>query len=402
MKLPLDEFRDRVMANTDLQSALIAEREMNKFCDRVLHHAACFGIGVARPDIDIPPDPAGILSLLPTPANGLTWPPADWLPVGLMENTNGQIVTWHCFDGIPTDTPFFYDAAAAARARPFNRTLNYRMPLTAMMETAPHLPQPAGLIFHLSRCGSTLVHRMLSASNAVTSLSEVPIFDEAVQFCLNWHGPLEVKHKVLRTIIAGLSNAANRWPLVLKLDSWHTLSWPLILGAFPDTPAIFLYREPAEILVSQQRMRGIQAIPSPLIAALCGIADCGTLSLDEYCAHYLAVSCRAAADAARAKAVRVINYKRLPRAVFDEILPHFGLQTDAAADDRMRNVAGFHSKSPNECYVPDSEEKNRAASGGLRTLAEQIVGPSYRMLESLAGRSSPAAGELRQEFDPAD
>jgi hypothetical protein len=245
-------------------------------------------------------------------------------------------------------------------------------------------PPPAGFIFHLSRCGSTLVHRMIDASGAARSLSEVPLFEQALQLCLTVQASEDAKHRLLRAVVAGLNNVADDKPLILKFDSWHILSWSLLQAAFPQTPAIFLYRDPAEVLVSQQRMRGIQAVPQPAIAELCRIVDYSTLNLDEYCAHFLAASCRAAADAARVHAVRVINYKRLPRAVFDEVLPHFGLEVDDAANARMRDVANFHAKSPDERYIPDSEEKSEAAGDDLHALAERIVGPSYRVLEELA------------------
>jgi hypothetical protein len=359
------------MASPALQADLAAERDLNVFCTRALDLAAHAGIDLQRSDIETLPDPAGIMRFVPKPSDGNAWPPAGWLPIGMAADAAGPVVTWQCFDGVALDTPFFQDAANLARSLPFN---------------APPRPHPAGLIFHLSRCGSTLVHRMLGASATVTSLSEVPIFDEAVQFCLNWQGPQDIKLKVLQTIVAGLSNASGRRPLTLKLDAWHILSWPLLRSAFPDVPAIFLYREPAEVLVSQQRMRGIQAVPQPLIAALCGMDDYSAFGLDEYCAHFLAASCRAAIEAARAGALCPISYKDLPGAVFTRVLAHFGLDADDVALERMREAAGVDSKAPDQVYRPDSEEKNRAAGETLHALAERIVGSDYRALEALAGR----------------
>ncbi len=384
MSHALTEFRALVMASPALQAGLMAERDLDVFCARALDFAARAGIDLRRRDIETPSDPAGVMRFSPKPADGEAWPPAGWLPVGMAMDAAGPIVAWHCFDGIALGTPFFEDAATVSRSLPFNRALGYRMPLSAMMKNAPPRPHPLGLIFHLSRCGSTLVHRMLGAGAMVASLSEVPIFDEAIQFCLNWPGPQESKVKLLQTIAAGLGNASGELPLVLKLDAWHILSWPLLRAAFPGTSAIFLCREPAEILVSQQRMRGIQAVPQPLIAALCGMGDYGAFGIDEYCAHFLAASCRAAAEAARAGALRVIGYKGLPRAVFTRLLPYFGLDADDAALERMREAARVDSKAPDKIYAPDSEEKMRAAGETLLALSERIVGPAYRELEAFA------------------
>ena len=137
-------------------------------------------------------------------------------------------------------------------------------------------------------------------------------------------------------------------------------------------------------VVSQQRMRGIQAVPQPAMAALYGVSDYGAMSLDEYYAALLAASCRTATAAASAGALRVIGYRELPDAVFTKIRPHFDIAADAATLARMRDITRFHSKSRDERYVPDSEEKELAASADLRAIAERIVGPAYRELEALA------------------
>lgn len=358
------------------------------FATRALAFAKSYDIAINRADLDNSPDPVGVERFMPRAPDGTSLPPPGWLPIGLSANANRITVDWHCFDGLETGTPFFVEAMHHARTRPFNRLFAWRMSLDDMLRNEPQSLPPAGFIFHLSRCGSTLVHRMIDASGVGRSLSEPPLFDQALQLCLTSPASEEVKHKLLRAIAAGLNNFAEDKPLILKLDSWHIQSWSLIRAAFPDTPAIFLYRDPAEVLVSQQRMRGVQAVPQPGIAALCNIPDYGALSLDEYCAHFLAASCRAAAEAVRANALRVINYKRLPTAVFDEVLPHFGLGADDATDARMRDVAGFHSKAPAERYTPDSEEKSLAASEDLRALAERIVGPSYRALDALSSSSA--------------
>lgn len=372
------------MSDPKLQRELMSAWDPELFASVALHYAEAHHIALKREDLQSRPDPVGAERFVPRAADGAIWPPPGWLPIGLSTSVNGMAVDWHCFEGLETGTPFFFEAMQRARNCPFNRLFAWRMRLEDMLRNAPPTPQPAGFIFHLSRCGSTLVHRMIDASGVARSLSEVPLFEQALQLCLTVEATEDVQHRMLHAIVAGLNNFADDKPLILKLDSWHIQFWPLLHAAFPNTPAIFLYRDPAEVLVSQKRMRGVQAVPQPGIATLCGIANYSTLNLDEYCAHFLAASCRAAADAARAHAVRVINFNRLPRAVFGEVLPHFGLAVSDAAGARMREVARYHSKSPDEHYVSDSEEKSGAAGKALHALAERIVGPSYRVLEEMA------------------
>jgi hypothetical protein len=48
---------------------------------------------------------------------------------------------------------------------------------------------------------------------------------------------------------------------IVKLDSWHIHDLPLVRAAFPDTPWIFLEREPAEVEASQELSPGMHGAP---------------------------------------------------------------------------------------------------------------------------------------------
>jgi hypothetical protein len=52
-------------------------------------------------------------------------------------------------------------------------------------------------------------------------------------------------------MVAALGQArAGETRLFLKLDCWHMRDLPLFRRAFPNTPWVFLYRDPVEVLVS--------------------------------------------------------------------------------------------------------------------------------------------------------
>jgi len=379
-------LRAAAMAEPALQAALAAEHRTDAFAELALSEAAKRGIALSASDLEVRPDPLGVYQHLPRPADGARWPPPGWMPVGVVDSGGEWMVDWVCTDGVPIDAPFFYDTVVQARGRPFNRLCGYRMRLADLAQSAPETVAPAGFVYHLSRCGSTLVHRMLAASGTAASLSEPAAFDAVVRLCLGWDGPDAAKHRLLRAAAAGLGNGAGGKPLALKLDAWHILAWRLIHGAFAATPAVFLYRDPLEVLVSQRRMRGVQAVPQPHLAALCGIADYGALGLDEYCARLLAASCDAALAAVRQGAMIAFNYRSLPAAVTTDILPRFGLAADAAALERMNASAAFDAKYPDQRFAADNGDKLAEAGEALRALSERIVGESYRALETLARR----------------
>lgn len=370
-------LREAASASRALQAQLVAELENALFI--ALASEICPGLEGDALRQALLPDPLGFSQpRLPAVKH---WPPAGWLATGLRGDERGTpLVEFTCFEGLASGDPFFLSATTRARARPFNRICNYTIALDDLATVAPDVPPPAGFIFHMSRCGSTLAHRMLDACGAVRSIGEPAAFDAAIALCLAWNGPDAAKCRILRAIAAGLNNMGDGLPLVIKLDSWHVLSWPLLHMAFPQTPAIFLCREPVEVLVSHQRRRGLQMTPQPSLAKLCGIDGFEELSLDEYAARILGSVCRAARTLAAATGMPCIDYRDLPQAVIARIVPHFGLAADDAVAKRMRAAASFDSKVPHELHKSDSAAKQAEAEDVLRSLSAEHIEPHYRAL----------------------
>ena len=124
--------------------------------------------------------------------------------------------------------------------------------LAEFVAASPGL-EPSGFIFHLSRCGSTLVAQMLAASSEALVMSEPPAFDQVLRaptFCPD----LSPRDHVawLRWMLSALGQRRkpDQSRFVVKLDAWAIVHWRLIRQAFPDTPCIFLYRDPLEVMVS--------------------------------------------------------------------------------------------------------------------------------------------------------
>ena len=96
----------------------------------------------------------------------------------------GQIfVDWAHFAGRQPTEAFFHNSIRRAINRPFNRVFRYRMSLGDLFEQGLQelLPVPNGFIFHMSRCGSTLVSQMLAAHPNHTVISEASPIDEIVR-----------------------------------------------------------------------------------------------------------------------------------------------------------------------------------------------------------------------------
>lgn len=287
------------------------------------------------------------------------WPPrAHWLQTG------GEAPT----------APFHAEDAYAWSRRPLNRFLDVRTPVAALPD-GDDGPDPAGIVFHMSRCGSTLTARMLGSLPDVLSLSEPRAIADVLRYNRfdRMAGGAE-RARRLRAVTTVLAGGAARY--VIKADALAIFDLATFREAFPHTPWIFLHRDPLEVLLSQQRDR------APEMSQ--GLKDLGPqgagLSEDEFCARALGQICTAAADALAADGSgQAIAYEDLPQAVADRIAPRFGLTPDRAA---MAAVANLNARRGQEAFVDDRTARRAAASDELKALAARWVEPAASRLRS--------------------
>jgi len=408
MQGPLDAFRRLLRSDASLHAALGEIDLPDVFIARAVDLAQAAGLAISRDDIAgaLRPDPLGLLrpqDLNDDPA----WPPPGWLPVSLAPGLDGRnVVEWIYFGGTALDQPFFDMSARQARIRPFNRLCCWRQDLDSFIAGAPELePEtaPQGLVFHMSRCGSTLVAQMLAASPRNVVLSEAPPIDAALRLGELHPGADEtLLRRALLAMTAALGRGRGRAAqgdsrLFLKLDSWHTLALPLFRAAFPQTPWVFLYRNPVEVLVSQMRARGMQTVPGMLPAALQGAdgADSGpgdaAIGGEDFCARVLATGCAATLAHFPLGGGLLVNYDELPLALFTKILPHFGVRPEAAEIDAMRAATQRDAKAPYMPFAQDGDDKRRAATTAAQAAAERHLAPIYAALEAMRADAAALA-----------
>ena len=158
---------------------------------------------------------------------------------------------------------------------------------------------------------------------------------------------------------------------------------PLFRAAFPDTPWVFLYRDPVEVLASHERRPGRQTAPGALLGHAAGSAAAGI----EHTAQVLARTCEAAADALSRGGGLLVDYRELPEALFARILPHFGAAPDAAERAAMAAASRRDAKVPDTEFAPDSEAKRRQAGDAARAAAGRHLSGVHARLEAL--RAAP-------------
>jgi hypothetical protein len=323
-----------------------------------------------------------------------------WVPIRLAWLTEpqraGLQVEWCWLGSERFIHPFFDHTIEHAQRLPFNGLFTHRTPidkLSAWHAASPGIP-PTGFIFHMSRCGSTLVSRMLASLPENVVISEAGPVDYLARAIAI---PEETRSAWLRAMVSALGQkrAGPESRYFIKFDSLATDALPFIRRTFPTVPWIFLYRDPEEVLASQLSdpgaamspgiVRGPAVIETPFAETL-------SMSLEEHAARIIGTVCRRACLSAQHGTDHgglLVNYTQLPEAVWREIAAHFGIQFSSAEAETMRNIAAFHAKHPKAKFAPDGEFKKLGISPAAREAAARWIQPHFAELEKLRIRPSP-------------
>jgi len=151
-------------------------------------------------------------------------------------------------------------------AAPFNLAFARRTPLAALERLAREEPGlvPNGLIFHMSRCGSTLIAQMLARLEATIVVSEAQPF-EALLRAHHLGGDEsdgDVTVRRLRALAAVLGRPRRgELRLFIKLHAGHVLDLPLFERAFPATPGSSRFASRARCCARRRVSRGPSSFP---------------------------------------------------------------------------------------------------------------------------------------------
>ena len=355
----LDDFRRIVLDEPCLQARLRTIEDRRRFVAAVLALGRERGFDFHEGDVD-----AGFRHAF---GNGERAPVSGWTPTSVAFQDSRPVADWLWVGERRFTAPFFTDSIRECARLPFAGFLQRSAPLEMAQDV--ETLAPSGFIFHMSRCGSTLVSRMFASLPRVKVISEAPPLDAILRANrVPW----------LRWMIAALGQpqADGQTHYILKLDAWHIRSLPLVREAFPETPWIFLHRDPAEVAVSQFRSPGLLGAPGMMDPAVLGLEpqDAG-LDREQWCVRVLASLLESArAFAGDPKGV-FVDYRELPRAVYHRIAPHFGLELDRREQELMEETSQFDAKRPSFEYRDDTESKQIEAGTRLRELVREWILP---------------------------
>ncbi len=380
----LDRFRSAVMTDHALQARLLELQSDTAFAAAAEYEARALGLELEARHIvqtidtrttESPAGPAGLLKLSRAP-------PKPWIPFALSLQGDALALEWIAIAPDGLQHPFFSQSLAAALQSPFGRFMQCETPIDALDEFA-EASSPSGLVLHMSRCGSTLVSQMLASVQEFTSISEAPVLDAMLQLAI--HGMAQDRD--VRNLVAAL--ARNRTGATthrfVKLDCWHIHALPHLRRIFPGVPWVFLYRDALEVLVSHRRNPGMHVIPGYMSLECFGIRNTGRIADEDYPAWILAQYCEAALSAIDDPYGLFVDYRNLPDAVSNSILPHFGCSPNTRQRAQMDAASRRNAKLPNALFVPDSALKKHEALHYPETPSQARL---ISAIEAIAGTSA--------------
>ncbi|TKC60053.1 hypothetical protein FBD94_14120 [Pedobacter hiemivivus] len=195
-------------------------------------------------------------------------PLKNWIPYQfLYDELEGWKVTWMDLQDSKIVEPFFDETIMKCRSRRAQKTMlkSFSSPdfMKEVAENIPHL-KPNAFIFHVSRCGSTLVTQAFCEMDENIVIAEAPLLDEILRASEKDDNlPTEKKEAWFKAALnlMGQHRNSKETGYIIKLDSWHIHFYELLRSWFPDTPFFFLSRRPDEVLASHEKRRGIHAVP---------------------------------------------------------------------------------------------------------------------------------------------
>jgi len=252
--------------------------------------------------------------------------------------------------------------------------------------------EPAGFMFHISRCGSTLTGKAIARSPRNLVINQGGPLQRGFWAAItgDFTQPAEPSADNLamfRNLVLAMTR--RRRPeqahSFVKFISWNTLYIDFAMQAFPQVPALFLYRNPVEVIASVLRETSavLWAKGRRQAGFLAGCDWQATQDMGEveYLARCFARYLEVAEQAQRP--VAHVNYRDINPANFPAMLSRgFGFEPGTDELALMAEQFAFHSKDDSDSrkFQSDSAQKqSEIADEDKALVASFCAGPMARL-----------------------
>ncbi|TCN51552.1 sulfotransferase family protein [Flavobacterium circumlabens] len=286
-------------------------------------------------------------------------PLLHWIPNKLIEKEGEVYFEWIYLGDKRYLDPFFEETLVKCADHPDNLK-RFKVVSSAdnLIDWAAQLvsAELKAFVFHVSRCGSTMLAQSLAVSPQNIVIAEAPIIDAIVRSELF---DLDKKRVLIKAVIALLGQ--KRFPdeknLIVKLDSWHIFEAGELRSIFPELPFVLLYRNPAEVLKSHSKLKGMHMIPNLLPSKIFGITnkEIEEIGFHQYSAVVLEKYFQAYFDfQQKDQNVLVYNYKDGMRDILEKVIDLINDDYYIEEIDQMYERLKKHSKNETNVFSGDS------------------------------------------------
>jgi len=313
----------------------------------------------------------------------------QWTPVAVSADAGAASIDWGDLRKVRFAEPFFHQTIerwAGDNPPPLVRT---GLSALAPLDSAPSL-DPAALIFHVSRCGSTLLSRLLGAVPGTLVVSEPAPLNAlllADPAALDGHPAVEALRLMVRAL--GRQRFGDERSYVLKLSSWNVTHQALFRRAFPEAAVVWLMRAPEDVVGSliadPPGWLGLRHDPAAARAAF-GIGEPAS-DIATFCVQIVTALLEAASGIDGS--VLFLDYADLPEAAWERAAPFIGLGLRPDDVEHMRDLARFEAKEPALRPFAAPPAGRPPLPQAVRALVDERAAPLYAALRGRRCRARP-------------
>jgi ribosomal protein L16 Arg81 hydroxylase len=314
-----------------------------------------------------------------------------WVPTHIDLKT--RTLKWVDLGAHPLNEPFLHQTIKRFQeTTPKARTRMTR--LRALTKIEEQL-RPSGFIFHISRCGSTLLSNSLRYFENTTVVSEPQPVGSVLEL-LSRSAVGDDKGVPAEALLQGVVNAyghrrtGTETGFVLKFSSWNLLQLDMIRKLWPAVPIVILVRDPLEVAVSciddppgwmRQKDRHRMTLGNTLgwdAGELKGMLEA------TFCARMIGEFLEQA-ERARESGCTILDYRDLNATAVEDVARWFNIAVSSEASQEVARNFSRYSKDPEQKreHQEDSALKRNKATAELRQQVERWAQPQYDAIAAM-------------------
>ena len=265
---------------------------------------------------------------------------------------------------------------------------------------------PSGFIFHIGRCGSTLLSKALARSHDNLVISEAPphfliwsIWNE------DWVKPFIYNEEIIRRyknliLSIGRKRRSSYKAHFIKFTTFNILYLDFIREVFPDVPIIFIYRDPAEVMVAYaEQGPGWQNLKDTAFGAFvagCSLNEVKTMSDQMFHEHFLYQFMSASLEATPDR-LTFINYKQLTPDNLGLILKVLNYSPNIDDIEPMKEQFKYYAKIDDRRvrFTSDIATKRQKITPAIEKLVGLRLFKLYEQLEEAENNISKSNSSSR-------